>query len=177
MKKVVEFRTQPGTQKKQYKVRWEGFSEAEESWVDVEEISIDLLQEFWKEGNKGTTYRKRKGRKTRNGNTRKKTLEMIQKEKERILAQIPSYTNTINSAAQQLAIELPPKSYCKFCFNTGHQVTNCHKAPWIVREGTDCCLRCLGKGHDQKECQLQINCWYCKSFNHNIFICPEINIG
>jgi len=101
------------------------------------------------ERKKGAIYRKRRGRKTRNGNTRKETIEMIQKEKERILAQIPSYTDTINSAAQQLATELPPKAYCKFCYNTGYQVANCHRAPWIVREGADCCLRCLGKGHNQ----------------------------
>jgi len=176
VKKAMEFRTEPGTKKKQYRIRLQGYSEADDSWINAEDISWDVLAEFWKSGNKGATYRRRRERKTRDGNTRPETIEMIKKEKERILKGISETAQNIKTASQHLFSQLPQKTLCKFCYQFGHQTEYCKRAPWIAQQN-QCCLRCLEKGHKETECKSYIMCWYCKSFNHNTFVCPYFQIS
>jgi len=42
VEKAVKFRTEPGTKKKQYRIRWQGYSEADDSWINAEDISWDV---------------------------------------------------------------------------------------------------------------------------------------
>ena len=88
VEKGVEFRTEPRTKKRQYKIRWQEYPVSEDSCIDAEEISQEVLVEFWTKENKRATYKRRKGGKTRDGNTRPETLEMLRKEKEKVLDKI-----------------------------------------------------------------------------------------
>jgi len=129
VEKAVEFRTEPGTKKRQYKIRWQGYLASEDSWVNAEEISKEVLVEFWTTGNKGVTYKRRKGRKTRDGNTRPETLEMLRKEKEEVLKEITTQAQKVKAESQYLLLQLPPKQQCNFCFELGHHFEHCYRAP------------------------------------------------
>ena len=177
VEKAVEFRTEPGTKKRQYKIRWQGYPASEDSWVDAEEIHQKVLEEFWTKGNKEATYKKRKGRRTRDGNTRPETLDMLRKEKEKILREITTQAQQVKAESQYLLSQIPPKQHCTFCSEFVHKFEHCYRAPWIIREENMAYLRCLGKGHRKSECQSQIMCWYCKSDSHNTFTCPEFKIA
>ena len=96
--KVTEFRTEPGTGKLQYKVRWKGYTNKDDSWEDAGNLHNDTLKDFWARGHTAPTYKKRKVHNTKKAKTREETLEMIRKEKERVLNEEPlvktHYTRT-----------------------------------------------------------------------------------
>jgi len=81
----VEFRTEPRTGKKQYRVRWKGYDELKDQWVYVEDIDKSLIERYWKEEEQSATYKKRKGKKNGTGKTRPQVVNMIRQERERIL--------------------------------------------------------------------------------------------
>ena len=151
----MEFRTQPKTGKRQYKVRWKGYDESKDQWVYVEDIDKSLVEKYWKEKNQSATYRKRDRKKDGTGKTRPQVVNMIKEERDRILQ---SQQPPVTTLASFFKSDLPPKSFCKFCKTTGHNQHNCQRAPWIVRENNDCCLRCLQKGHKETDCNINIIC-------------------
>jgi len=55
VEKVVEFRTEPRTRKRQYKVRWKGYNESKDQWVYVEDIDKSLVEKYWKEEDQSAT--------------------------------------------------------------------------------------------------------------------------
>jgi len=59
VERVMEYRSQPGTGLHQYKVRWKGYDYHQDEWVNDKDIDHSLKKDFWLNGNKGTTYRKR----------------------------------------------------------------------------------------------------------------------
>jgi len=174
VEKVVEFRTEPRTGKRQYKVRWKEYNESKDQWVHVEDIDKSLVEKYWKKEDQSATYRKRKGKKDGTGKSRPQVVSMIRQERERIRKEATQ--PKITTLASYLK-DTPSKSFCKFCKYTGHTHHSCQRAPWIVRENNDCCFRCLHKGHKEADCDTTILCWYCKSSLYNTFICPEYHLS
>jgi len=174
VEEVVEFRTEPRTGKRQYRVRWKAYNKSKDQWVYVEDIDKSLVEKYWKEEDQSATYRKREGKKDGTGKTRLQVVSMIRQERERILKE--ANQPQITTLASYLK-DTPSKSFCKFCKYTGHTHHNCQRAPWIVRENNDCCFRCLQKGHTEANCHTNILYWYCKSSLHNTFTCPEYHLS
>ena len=84
--KVLEFRTEPETGKGQYLIRWKGYSPKHDKWVYTKDISNDVLCAYWLQGNHKRTYKRRDvgvGKVKRR--TRQETLDLIRKERERVL--------------------------------------------------------------------------------------------
>jgi len=126
VEKVVEFRTQPKTGKRQYKIRWKEYDEVKDQWVYVEDIDKSLVERYWKEEDQSATYRKRDGKRDGTGKSRPQVVNMIKEERDRILKkQQPPVTTLVS----YLKADLPPKSFCNFCKYTGHNQHNCQRAP------------------------------------------------
>jgi hypothetical protein len=86
VEKVLEMRSQPKTGTIQYKVRWTGWGPSHDSWQKASNIDQGLLEEFWKNGNKASTFKRRPvGNKDKKRKTREETLKMINDEKMRVL--------------------------------------------------------------------------------------------
>jgi len=77
VEKVVEFRTQLKTGKRQYKVRWKGYDESKDQWVYVEDIDKSLVERYWKEEDQLATFRRRDRKRDRTGKSRPQVVNMI----------------------------------------------------------------------------------------------------
>jgi len=77
VEKVVEFRTEPKTGKRQYKVTWKEYNESKDQWVYIEDIDKSLAERYWKEEDQSATYRKREGKKDGTGKSRPQVVSMI----------------------------------------------------------------------------------------------------
>ena len=83
---IKEFRTEPSTGTHQYLVTWKEWPEETKQWVDFDQIDTEALYLFWTKGSLNATFKKRKsGKSIMNRRTRKETLDIINKEKQRVL--------------------------------------------------------------------------------------------
>ena len=122
----MEFRTQPKTGKRQYKVRWKGYDESKDQWVYIEDIDKSLVERYWKEEDQSPTYRKRDRKRDGTGKSRPQVVNMIKEERDRILN---NQQPLVTILASYLKLDLPPKSFCNFCKLTGHNQYNYQRAP------------------------------------------------
>jgi len=85
--KLLEFRSEPKTGKKQYKVRWEGYSPKYDEWVDADNIDKELMENYWMYGTQEATLKKRpvKGKPWNKRKSREETLRVIREERERVI--------------------------------------------------------------------------------------------
>jgi len=57
VERVVEFRTAPCTGKSQYLVSWKGYGSDIDEWINFEDISLEIVQDFWTSGNYSNTFK------------------------------------------------------------------------------------------------------------------------
>ncbi|HWN09726.1 MAG TPA: chromo domain-containing protein, partial [Pyrinomonadaceae bacterium] len=106
VEKILEYRTAPRTGKNQYLVRWKGYNSDEDKWIDFEDISLEIVQDFWAAGNYGDTFKRRRSTKPRkNRRTRDDTKSIIQQERDRVLGLTPE-DHDITSAATNVAEDI-----------------------------------------------------------------------
>jgi len=103
----MEYRSPPGTGLPQYKVRWKGYDYHQDKWVNDKDIDHSLKQDFWLNGNKGTTYSKRpvnkKMRQNGKGKSSEETLKMIAAERDRILnSPVTSHATIVKPPVKKL---------------------------------------------------------------------------
>jgi len=85
--KVLEFRSELESGKRQYKVRWAGYSPKYDEWVNAEDIDHDLLEDYWMYGKQDATLARRPFN-TKPWSKRKtgeEIREMIRSEREKII--------------------------------------------------------------------------------------------
>ena len=87
LEKVLEFRSRPGSGKREYKVRWTEYGPEYDEWVSADDIDSDLLENYWMYSNQHATVSKRPvGTKAwGKRKTRAETLQMLMDERERVL--------------------------------------------------------------------------------------------
>jgi len=86
VEKIMEFRQEPKTHKPRYKIRRKGYGPKDDSWTHPDDISKEILQEFWRSGNMAATYKKRPvGNFNKRRNTRQSTLSMIAQDRDKIM--------------------------------------------------------------------------------------------
>src|SRR5205807_5080353 len=97
VEKLLEYITQPGADIPQSLVKWSGWRNTQSTWEKADQIDDSLKREFWLNGSKKATYRKRQvGSKAMDKRkTRKETIEMINKERTKVL-QTPVTTSSRN---------------------------------------------------------------------------------
>ena len=67
VKNVLEFILASRTEERQYKVRWLGYSLADDQWVSATHITSEILQEFWVKGSLQDTFKHRRTKKGKTG--------------------------------------------------------------------------------------------------------------
>ena len=97
VEKALEFRTMQGTQKKQYKIKQTRQRNKYDLLVYVEDIDEEILKDFQKNRNKERIFRLRIEKST---SSRKKTLDMLEKQKRRVLGLDNPKTNLKDSRGQ-----------------------------------------------------------------------------
>ncbi|HEY4153194.1 MAG TPA: hypothetical protein VGM38_07715, partial [Pseudolysinimonas sp.] len=106
VEKVLEYRTAPRTGKNQYLVRWKGYGNNDDEWINFEDISLEIVQDFWTSGNYSDTFKSRRsGKNHKHRRTRDTTKSIIQTERDRVLA-LSSEDHDITSAAVNVAEDI-----------------------------------------------------------------------
>jgi len=57
VERVLEFRTTPRTGKSQYLVRWKGYGSDDDEWINFEDISLEIVLDFWTSRNYSNTFK------------------------------------------------------------------------------------------------------------------------
>jgi len=60
VEQVLEFRTAPRTSKSQYLVCWKGYGSDDNECINFEDISLEIVQDFWTSGNYSNTFKERR---------------------------------------------------------------------------------------------------------------------
>jgi len=47
VERVLELRTAPRTGQSQYLVRWKGYGSDDDEWINFQDISLEIVQDFW----------------------------------------------------------------------------------------------------------------------------------
>jgi len=63
VEQVLEFRTPPRTGKRQYLVRWKRYRSDDNEWINLEDISLEIFQDFWTSRNYCNTFKQRRSAK------------------------------------------------------------------------------------------------------------------
>jgi len=63
VERVLQFRTAPRTGKSQYLVCWKGYGSDDDEWINFEDISLEIVQDFWTSGNYSNTFKQRRSSK------------------------------------------------------------------------------------------------------------------
>jgi len=106
VERVLEFRTAPRTGKSQYLVRWKGYGSDDDEWINFEDISLEIVQDFWTSGNYSNTFKQRRSsKKNKKSHTRETPKSIVQTERDRVLALSPD-NEDLTSAATNLAQDI-----------------------------------------------------------------------
>jgi len=88
--RVLEFRKAPRTGKSQYLVSWTGYGSDDDEWINFEDISLEIVQDFWTSGNYSNTFKQRRSSKeNKKRHTRETPKSIVQTERDRVLALSP----------------------------------------------------------------------------------------
>ena len=60
MERVLEFHTAPRTGKGQYLIRWKRYGIDEDGWINFEDISLEIIEDFWTSGHYSNTLEQRR---------------------------------------------------------------------------------------------------------------------
>jgi len=106
VEQVGEFRTAPCTGQSQYLVRWKGYGSDDDEWIIFEDISLEIVQDFWTSGNYSNTFKQRRSsKKHKKRHTRETPKSIVQTERDRVLALSPD-NEDLTSAATNLAEDI-----------------------------------------------------------------------
>jgi len=106
VERVLEFRTASCTGKSQYLVRWKGYGSDDDEWINFEDISLEIVQDFWTGGNYANTFKQRRSsKKHKKLYTRETPKSIVQTERDRVLALSPN-DQDLTSAATNLAEDI-----------------------------------------------------------------------
>ena len=82
VEQVLQFRFKPGTSKPQYEVKWKGYENEDNSWINAEDIDEQLKADHCLHSNKSHTYKLRKlGKSSQARLKRAEILRQIQEER------------------------------------------------------------------------------------------------
>jgi len=106
VEQVFEFRTAPRTSKCQYLVRWKGYGSDDDKWINFEDMSLEIVQDFWTSGNYSNTFKEpRSAKKHKERHTRETPKSIVQAERDRVLTLSPD-DQDLTSAATNLAEDI-----------------------------------------------------------------------
>jgi len=72
VERILEFRTAPRTGKSQYLLHWKGYESDDDQWINFEDISLEIVQDFWTSGDYSNTFKQRRScKKHKKRHTRK----------------------------------------------------------------------------------------------------------
>jgi len=63
VKRVLDIRTAPHTGKSQYLLRWKGYGSDDDEWINFEDISLEIIQDYWTSANYSNTFKQRRSSK------------------------------------------------------------------------------------------------------------------
>jgi len=87
-------------------VRWKGYGSDDDEWINFEDISLEIVQDFWTGGNYSNTFKKRRSsKKHKKRHTRETPKSIVQTERDRVLALSPD-NEDLTSAATNLAEDI-----------------------------------------------------------------------
>jgi len=90
VERVFEFRTTPRTGQSQYLVRSKGYGSDDDEWINFEDISLEIVQDFWTSGNYSNTFKQRRSsKKHKKRHNRETPKSIFQTERDRVLALSP----------------------------------------------------------------------------------------
>jgi len=106
VERVLAFRTAPRTGKSQYLVRWKRRGSDDDKWINIEDISLEIVQHFWTSGNYSNTFKQlRSCKKHKKRHTRETLKSIVQSERDRVLALSP-YNEDLTSTTTILAEDI-----------------------------------------------------------------------
>jgi len=106
VERVHEFLTAPRTGKSQYLVRWKGYGSDDHEWINFEDISLEIIQDYWTSGNYSNTFKQRRScKKHKKGHTRETPKSIVQTERDRVLTISPD-DQDLTSADTNLAEDI-----------------------------------------------------------------------
>jgi len=106
VKRLLQFRTAPRTGKSQYLVCWKGYGSDDDEWINFEDISLEIVQDFWTSGNYSNSFKQRRSsKKHKKRHTRETPKSIVQTERDRVLA-LSSNNEDLTSAATKLAEDI-----------------------------------------------------------------------
>jgi len=106
VKRVLEFRTAPRTGKSQYLVRCKGYGSDDDEWINFEDITLEIVQDFWTSGNYSNTFKQRRSsKKHKKRQTRETPKSIVQTERDRVLALSPD-NEDLTTTATNLAEDI-----------------------------------------------------------------------
>jgi len=106
VERVLEFRTPPRTGKSQYLVRRKGYGSDDDECINFEDISLEIVQDFWASGNYSNTFKQRtSSKKLKKRHTRETPKSIVQTERDRVFALSPD-NEDLTSATTNLAEDI-----------------------------------------------------------------------
>jgi len=106
VERVLGFRTAPRTGKSQYLVRWKDYGSDNDECINFEDISLEIVQDFWSRGNYSNTFKQRGSfKKYKKRHTRETPKSIVQTERDRVLALSPD-DQDLTSTATNLAEDI-----------------------------------------------------------------------
>jgi len=106
VEQVLELSTASRTGKSQCLVRWKGDGSDHNECINFEDISLELVQDFWTSGNYSYTFKQRRSsKKHKKRHTRDTLKSIVQTELDRVLALSTDYQD-LTSAATNLAEDI-----------------------------------------------------------------------
>jgi len=78
VERVLEFPTAPRTGKSQYLVCGKAYSSDDDDWINFQDISLKILQDFWTRGNYSNTFKQRRSlKKNKKRHTRETQKSLV----------------------------------------------------------------------------------------------------
>jgi len=106
VERVLESRTAPRTAKCQYLLRWKEYGSDDDEWINFDDISLEIVQDFWTSGNYSNTFKQRRSsKKHKKRHTCETPKSIVQTERDRVLALSPD-NEDLTSAATNLAEDI-----------------------------------------------------------------------
>jgi len=106
VERVREFCAAPHTGKSQHLVQWKGYESDDDEWINFEDNSLEIVQDFWTTANYSNTFKhRRSSKKNKKCHTRETPKSIVQTERNRVLALSPNDQN-FTSIATNLAEDI-----------------------------------------------------------------------
>jgi len=103
VERVLEFRTAPRAGKSLYLVCWKGYESDEDEWINFEDLSLEIVQDFWTSGNYSNTFKQRRSSKEHKRCHNQETHKsIVQTERDKVLALSPDKEDLTSAATNLL---------------------------------------------------------------------------